>query len=77
MKLMPDLKPEETDYFVFHDISSNYSYDPFDNRIGVELKNGEVIDLTEASGLFNLTILTAPDVKYVVGYPKKLMHVEN
>jgi hypothetical protein len=69
---MPSLSPGETGYFVFSDITSNYSYDLFDNRISVLLKDGSVIDLSEASGLFNLTILTEPDVKYVLGYPKKL-----
>ena len=69
---MPSLSPVETGYFVFSDITSNYSYDLFDNRISVLLKDGSVIDLSEASGLFNLTILTEPDVKYVLGYPKKL-----
>lgn len=69
--------PEDADYFVFTDSTSNFSYDPFDNRINVLLKNGEVIDLTLASGLFNLTILTEPDVKYIAGYPKKIRDVEN
>jgi uncharacterized protein len=73
---MPSLSPEETGYFVFSDITSNYSYDLFDNRISVLLKDSSVIDLSEASGLFNLTILTEPDVKYVLGYPKKLTGVE-
>jgi HD superfamily phosphohydrolase len=77
LKDMPMLSREESDYFVFSDITSNYSYDPFDNRISVLLKDGNVIDLPEASGLFNLTILTAPDVKYVLGYPKKMKFVEN
>ena len=77
LKEMPTLTYEETNYFVFNDITSNYSYDPFDNRISVLLKDGQVIDLPEASGLFNLTILTEPDVKYVLGYPKKIRYVEN
>jgi uncharacterized protein len=76
LKQMPSLDPKEAGYFLFSDITSNYSYDPFDNRISVLLKDGSVIDLPEASGLFNLTILTEPDVKYVLGYPKKLTRVE-
>jgi uncharacterized protein len=68
--------PEDIDYFVFHDVTSNYSYDPFDHRINVLLKNGEIVDLAEASSLFNLTILTQPDVKYLVGYPKKIVNVK-
>lgn len=77
LKEMPMLSPEESNYFVFSDITSNYSYDPFDNRIKVLLKDGHIIDLPEASGLFNLTILTEPDVKFVLGYPKKMKFVEN
>jgi hypothetical protein len=67
---------EDVDYFVFQDVTSNYAYDPFDNRINVMLKNGDVMDLSEASSLFNLTILTEPDVKYLVGYPKKILNVK-
>lgn len=63
---------EDLDYFVFHDVTSNYTYDPGDNRINVLLKNGEVMDLTEASGLFNLTLLTEPDVKHLAGFPKNM-----
>jgi HD superfamily phosphohydrolase len=63
---------KDLDYFVFHDVTSNYTYDPGDNRINVLLKNGEVMDLTEASGLFNLTLLTEPDVKHLAGYPKNM-----
>jgi HD superfamily phosphohydrolase len=77
LKEMPMISDEETGYFVFSDVTSNYSYDPFDNRISVLLKDGQVIDLPEASGLFDLTILTEPDVKYVLGYPKNLNVVEN
>lgn len=74
-KNMP-VSEADIDYFVFQDITSNYSYDPFDNRINVLLKNGDVVDLAEASSLFNLTILTEPDVKYLVGYPKKITNVK-
>lgn len=76
LKHMPSLGPRDIGYFLFSDVTSNYSYYPFDNRISVLLTDGSVIDLTEASGLFNLTILTEPDVKYVLGYPKKLTRVE-
>jgi HD superfamily phosphohydrolase len=75
LKSMP-VRLDEIDYFVFQDITSNYSYDPFDNRINVLLKNGDLVDLAEASSLFNLTILTEPDVKYLVGYPKKITNVK-
>ncbi|MBW6459867.1 MAG: HD domain-containing protein [Bacteroidales bacterium] len=71
------IRPEEADYFLFTDVTSNYSYDPFDNRISILLKNGEIMDLTEASGLFNLTIMTGPDTKYVLGYPKKIKYMKN
>jgi uncharacterized protein len=74
-KILP-VRPEDADYFVFQDVTSNYSYDPFDNRINVLLKNGDIMDLSEASSLFNLTILTVPDIKYLVGYPKKIMNVK-
>ncbi len=68
---------EEADYFVFTDITSNYTFDPLDNQLEVLLKNGEIIGLPEASGLFNLTLLTEPDVKHVLCYPKKINPLKN
>ncbi len=71
------IEPPEDEYFLFTDVTSNYSYDPLDNRIDVLLKNGDVIGLPEASGLFNLTLLTSPDIKHVLVYPKKISPVKN
>ncbi len=71
------IKPPDDEYFLFTDVTSNYSYDPLDNRIDVLLKNGDVIGLPEASGLFNLTLLTSPDIKHVLVYPKKISPVKN
>lgn len=77
--LLRKLKISEEDigYFLFSDTTSNYSYDLSDNRIEVLLKNGQTIGLPEASGLFNLTLLTSPDTRHVLGYPKFARDVQN
>ena len=71
------LAEDELDYMVFTDSTSNYAYDPDQARISVLLKNGQVLDFTEVSEEFNLTVLTEPVTKYILGYPKKTGHIEN
>ncbi len=76
IKQMP-VSRDEADYFVFTDTTSNYTFDPLDSPVEVLLKNGDIISLPEASGLFNLTLLNEPDVRYVLGYPKKISLLKN
>jgi uncharacterized protein len=71
------VSPDHLDYFVVTDSTSNYTYDPVDETIRIMLKNGRVIDFTEASEEFDLTVLTRPVTKYILGYPKRFMLVDN
>jgi HD superfamily phosphohydrolase len=68
---------EWIDYFVFTDKTSSYAYDPFDESIGILLKSGKVIEFTEATEEFDLTVLTRPVVKHILAYPKKIGFVDN
>lgn len=72
-----DLPEGLTDYFVVSDSTSSYTYDPVDETIRILLKNGRVIDFTEASEEFDLTVLTRPVTKYILGYPKNIQAVDN
>ena len=71
------VSPDHLDYFVVTDSTSNYTYDPVDETIRIMLKNGRVIDFTEASEEFDLTVLTRPVTKYILGYPKRFLLVDN
>jgi HD superfamily phosphohydrolase len=71
------LSPDEVDYFVFQDTTSNYAYDPFNANINVLLKTGEILDVAEASDQLNISALSTPVIKHFVGYPKKIKKVDN
>lgn len=72
-----NIPEDKLDYFVFTDKTSSYAYDPMYENIQVLLKNGRVIDFAEASEEFDLTVLTKPVVKNILGYPKKTGNVDN
>ena len=67
----------QVDYFVFTDSTSSYAYDPLDESIEILHKNGQVMDFATACEEFDLTVLTKPVVKHILGYPKNLGPVEN
>ncbi len=60
----------ETDYYVFNDVTSNYTYQPGNENIGILFKNGEVKDITQASDQLNINMLSKPTTKYFLCYPK-------
>ncbi len=64
------LTDAESDYFVFHDVTSNYTYHPGVDNIGILFKNGEVKDVTEVSDQLNINLLSKPTIKYFFCYPK-------
>ncbi len=64
------LDDESTGYFVFHDVTSNYTYHPGVDNIGILFKNGEVKDVTEVSDQLNINLLSKPTLKYFFCYPK-------
>ncbi len=71
------LEENQSGYFVFTDQTSSYAYDPFGETIGILLKDGRVVDFTQASEEFELTVLTRPVTKHLLGYPKKFFTVDN
>lgn len=71
------ISENDTDYFVFTDTTSNFSYDPRQEQISILLKTGEVLDFQRATEQFNLTVLTEPVTRFILGYPKLLGPVEN
>jgi HD superfamily phosphohydrolase len=69
------IKEHELDYYVFHNTTSNYAYDPFFPGIHILFKNGRIKELTKASDLLNLSILANPVIKYFLCYPKEIAGV--
>lgn len=63
---------EEAGYLVFSDSTSNYAYNPGENRINILANNGDIKDIAVASDQLNISVLSVPVVKYYVFYPKSI-----
>jgi HD superfamily phosphohydrolase len=62
----------ESEYFVFTDSISNYAYSSDDERIQILYHNGELKDVTEASDMPDMSILTKTVTKNYLCYPKEI-----
>ncbi|MFK5854949.1 MAG: HD domain-containing protein [Bacteroidota bacterium] len=65
-----NLNKEDVDYFVINDKTSNFTYKIGTDKIGIFHKNGEVVDIAEASDQLNISTLSVPTTKHFVCYPK-------
>jgi hypothetical protein len=65
-----DLNDEEIKYFVFSDSISNHTYIPSDNRISIQFNNGTIADISEASDILNISVLSKVVKKHYLCYPK-------
>ncbi len=63
------LSDNEVSYFVYSDILRNNAYNEHKENINLLMKNGEVIDLAEASDNLNISALTQPVEKYFLSFP--------
>lgn len=59
-------------YFVFSEKISNYAYDPEDHAIKILFKNGSLKDISKASDILNIEVLSKNVKKYCLCYPKDL-----
>lgn len=66
------LSDSEADYFVFSDTIINHTYVPTDNRISILYRNGTIQDISEASDMLDISVLTKVVKKYYLCYPKEL-----
>jgi HD superfamily phosphohydrolase len=64
------LKDDELEYFVINDKTSNYIYNPGNDKIKILFKDGSLIDIAEASDQLNISLLSKPTTKYFVCCPK-------
>ena len=63
------LTKEEVDYFVYSDILTNKAYNQDKQNINLLMKNGSIVDLTEASDNLNISALAQPVEKYFLCFP--------
>ncbi len=66
------LKDQEADYFVFSQTIKNSAYNPASDKINILYKDGQVIDIANASDQLNISVLSTPVTKYYLCYPKEL-----
>lgn len=71
---MLQIHPEDTEYFVFTGEISNNAYQTTDDRIKILRKNGDIVDITEASDMLDQNVLAKTVVKYFICYPKGLQN---
>ena len=65
-----NITKHESKYFIFSDKVSNSTYNVEKANINILMKNGDVIDITSASGQFNIEALKKTINKYFLCYPK-------
>ncbi|HWB62118.1 MAG TPA: hypothetical protein VG603_01315, partial [Chitinophagales bacterium] len=59
-------------YLVFSDATSNYAYNPIEDRINIMDSKGRLRDIAQASDQLNISVLSVPVTKYFLFYPKPL-----
>lgn len=64
-----DISVDETDYFIHSSRLVNNAYNQANQNINLLMKNGTIIDLTEASDNLNISALTQPVEKFFICYP--------
>jgi hypothetical protein len=65
-----DFDNEEIDYFVFTDYITNNAYDTEDENIEILQKNGKLTEITTASEIIKVELLSKTTKKYYLCYPK-------
>ena len=65
-----NISKQEAEYFIFSDKVSNSTYNIEKANINILMKNGDVIDITSASGQFNIEALKKTINKYFLCYSK-------
>ena len=67
------LKEEEVGYFLVEGTVTNNAYNPEHDRIRIQFRNNELVDVSEASDQLNISVLSTPVSKYLLCYPKNLV----
>ncbi|MFO7828164.1 MAG: HD domain-containing protein [Bacteroidales bacterium] len=67
-----NLPESDTGYFVFTDFISKNAYSVFDEKIQILYKNGDLVDVADASDMLNVSVLSKTVRKYFLCYPKEI-----
>ena len=67
-----NITPEEVIYFVFPGEIANNAYRTSDDKINILLKNGSIVDITEASDMLDQNVLAKTVIKHFLCYPKEV-----
>jgi HD superfamily phosphohydrolase len=62
---------EDASYFVFADSAKNHAYSADDDRINILYKSRELVDISEASDMLNIQVLSKNVIKYFFCYPEE------
>lgn len=60
----------EADYFVFTEKTTNHAYSIDNDRINILYKDGSLADISDASDMLNIDMLSKKVVKYYLCFPK-------
>ncbi|MFO7922833.1 MAG: HD domain-containing protein [Bacteroidales bacterium] len=67
-----DIPLDEAGYFVFTGDISNYAYRSEDEKIRILYNNGNLVDISEASDMLNVSVLSKTVKKYFLCCPKSI-----
>lgn len=74
-KKVLNLEEDELEYFVFTDSISKKAYSAFDEKIQILYKNGSIVDITDASDMLNISVISKTVRKYFLCYPKEINNI--
>lgn len=66
------ISEEETSYLITEEAVSNNAYNPDHDRIKIQTREGDLLDVSKASDQLNISILSTRTQKYLLSYPKEL-----
>jgi HD superfamily phosphohydrolase len=70
------LSEEDTEYIIYSQTVSNSAYQVGEGHIQILMKDGSIQDITSASDLSNLEVLSKKVQKHIVSYPKELYNIK-
>jgi uncharacterized protein len=67
------LDEHEVNYLVIREVISNHAYSAEDENIQILFNNGEIRDISDASDMLNIAVLSKVVRKHVLCYPKEIV----
>lgn len=72
-----DVNEGDLDYLLYQQVIGNNAYDSSETKICVMMKDGQLLDIAEASDLSNIESLSRRVEKYAITYPKEIGRVSS